>query len=346
MQLWQANENQLFNKVACLTDIHWGRKGNDVVANQDNEDFVTWFIAEAKTFGADTIICLGDWHDHRNTISIGTMNFSLNNIERIAKEFKTFYMITGNHDLPYRTNRSINSVEFGRNIENCVVVKEPLTIGDVTILPWLVNDEWKMVPDIKSKYIFGHFELPTFFMNGMTEMPDHGELKHEHFKHQDYAFSGHFHKRQARGKVIYIGNVFPFNFGDAWDDDRGAMFLEWGQEPTFKEWADAPKYRTMKVSEMLEQPEEFVASKCYIRASIDIDLSYDEAQFVKDVFTQHFSARKIDFIPINKANVEDQEFDESTVFQSIDQIVEAGLNSVQSGGISNDVLIEIYRGLI
>jgi DNA repair exonuclease SbcCD nuclease subunit len=346
MELWQYGENQLFGKVACLTDIHWGRKGNDVVANQDNEDFVTWFIDEAKAFGADTIICLGDWHDHRNTISIGTMNFSLNNIERIASQFKTFYMITGNHDLPYRTNRSINSVEFGRNIENCVVVKEPLTIGNVTILPWLVNDEWKMVPGLTSKYVFGHFELPHFFMNGMTEMPDHGELHHEHFVNQDYVFSGHFHKRQARGKVIYIGNVFPFNFGDVWDDDRGAMFLEWGQEPIFKEWADAPKYRTMKLSEMLESPEQFVVSKSYIRASIDVDLSYDEAQFVKDIFTSHFKSRKIDLIPINKANVDDQEFDEDDVFQSIDQIVEAGLNSVQSGGISNEVLIEIYRGLI
>lgn len=346
MNNWQFSETQLFGKVACFTDVHFGRKGNDVVALQDNEDYIIWFIQQAKDFGADTIICLGDFHDHRNNISIGTMNYSLNNIERIAREFKAFYMITGNHDLPYRTNRSINSLEFGRNIDNFFLVKEPLTIGNVTILPWLVNDEWKMIPDIKSKYIFGHFELPHFFMNGMTEMPDHGELHHEHFQHQDYVFSGHFHKRQARGKVIYIGNVFPFNFGDAWDDDRGAMFLEWGQEPQFKEWADAPKYRTMKISEMLESPEEMVVSKSYIRASIDIDLSYDEAQFVKDVFTTHFKARKIDFIPINKANVEDQEFDDAAVFQSIDQMVEAGLNSVQSGGISNETLIQLYRGLL
>ena len=37
---------------------------------------------------------------------------------------------------------------------------------------------------IKSKYIFGHFELPNFYMNAMVQMPDTGELQADViFKH-------------------------------------------------------------------------------------------------------------------------------------------------------------------
>lgn len=338
-------DTNLFKKVACFTDIHFGRRGNDRQANQDNSDFIDWFITEAQAWGADTVICLGDWHDHRNNLNVSTLHYSLECMEKLSKAFSKFYLINGNHDLFYRDKREINSVEFGRNIDNCILVKEPMTIGNVTLMPWLVGDEWKDVPAITSKYIFGHFELPHFFMNAMIEMPDHGGLNQTHFSNQDYVFSGHFHKRQARGKIVYLGNVFPFNFADAWDDDRGAMFLEWDQEPFFKEWADAPKYRTMKVSELMDDPETWLVPKSYNRAALDVNMSYEEAQFVKDIFVNQFQVRKIDFVPINKAEL-DQEYDDDAIFQSIDQIVELGLQSVQSGGISNDKLIEIYRGLV
>lgn len=335
---------ELFDKIAGFTDIHFGRRGNDRQANQDNEDFITWFIDEATTWGAKQIVFLGDWHDNRHNLHVSTLNYSLSNMERLNEAFDKVWFIPGNHDLFYREKREINSVEFGRNLKNIQIIHEPITEGGVTFMPWLVSEEWKNIQKIKSKYMFGHFELPHFFMNAMVEMPDHGGLSEECFKHQDFVFSGHFHKRQARGKVVYVGNTFPFSYADAWDDDRGAFFLEWNHEPFFKEWPDAPKYRTMKASEMLEAPSKFILPKSYNRVSIDVDINYEEAQFIKETFAAQFRARKIDLVPINKLE-EDQEFDDGVVFQSIDQIVVDGLNSVQSTGISKEMLIEIYRGL-
>lgn len=344
MTQWQFSENQLFEKVAAFTDIHYGRRGNERQANQDNSDFLDWFIAEAEKFGADIVVCLGDWHDNRNSLNVSTMNYSLSDMEKLAGKFKQFILINGNHDLMYRDKRDLNSVEFGRNIKNLTIVKTPMTLGGVSFLPWLVGDEWKAVRENKSKYIFGHFELPFFLMNGKIEMQDHGGLSEKEFVNQDYVFSGHFHKRQARGKVVYIGNPYPFDYSDAWDDDRGAMFMEWGKEPTFKEWDAAPSFKTMKLSDLLATPHELIKPKTNIKASIDIDISYEEAQFVKTVLTTHYSARKIELIPIN-SNVDIDEYDDTVVFQSVDQIVEAGINSMESAGIDNKMLIEMYRSL-
>jgi DNA repair exonuclease SbcCD nuclease subunit len=334
----------LFDKIVGFTDIHFGRKGNDRQANQDNENFISWFIEEAHAWGAKQCVFLGDWHDNRHNLHVGTLSSSLSNLERLSKAFDKVWFIPGNHDLFYREKRDISSIEFARNIGNIEIINEVRVEGDVAFMPWLVSEEWKQIPEIKSRYMFGHFELPNFFMNAMVEMPDHGGLNQTHFQNQEYVFSGHFHKRQARGKVIYIGNAFPFSFADAWDDDRGMLLLEWGQEPFFKEWPGAPTYRTMKLTEVLEAPEKFIVGKSYNRISIDCDISYEEAQFVKETFIAQFGARKIDLVPLNKEEA-DQEFDDNVIFQSIDQIVIEGLNSVQSTGIDTKTLVEIYKGL-
>ena len=98
-----------FNKVACFTDIHFGMKGNSRVHNDDCEAFVHWFIAQAKAHGCETCIFLGDWHHHRASTNVSTMNYTVSNMERLGAAFEKVYVIMGNHDLYYREKREINS---------------------------------------------------------------------------------------------------------------------------------------------------------------------------------------------------------------------------------------------
>ena len=237
----------MFKKVACFTDIHFGLKSNSATHNQDCEDFVDWFIAEAKEAGCETGIFLGDWHHNRNSLNITTMDYTLRSLEKLGQAFDNFYFFPGNHDLYYKDKRDIHSVEFGKYVPGITVVNEITTIGDTTLVPWLVGDEWKKMEKLKSRYVFGHFELPLFYMNAMIQMPDHGELQGTHFKNPEYVFSGHFHKRQAKENIVYIGNAFPHNYADAWDDDRGMMILEHGKKPEYRIWPDAPKFKTVKL---------------------------------------------------------------------------------------------------
>ena len=44
----------MFKKAAVFTDIHFGLKGNSKVHNDDCEDFVDWFIEQAKAAGCET----------------------------------------------------------------------------------------------------------------------------------------------------------------------------------------------------------------------------------------------------------------------------------------------------
>lgn len=339
--------DNLFKRAAVFTDIHFGKKNNDRQHNADCEAFVNWFIEQAKEREVDTIIFTGDWHDNRHSIHVSTLNYSLSNMERLASSFPNFYFIPGNHDLYYKEKREISSVAIGRNLDSITIINDFLHTGNVTFCPWLIGDDWKKVEKYaaKSEYMFGHFELPHFMLNSMVEMPDHGALNVDHFNQVgQWAFSGHFHKRQAKGKVCYLGNPFPHNFTDAWDDDRGMMILDWGKEPEFVAWPGAPKYRALKISELLESPEEFLDERTYARVTSDIKLSHEELQFIKETFQAQFTPRKLDVTPGAKQE-EEQNFNDDVTFQSVDQIVIDGLKNLDGLTVDKNLLVEIYRGL-
>jgi len=336
---------QLFKKVACFTDIHFGLKSNSATHNQDCEDFVDWFIAEAKKEGCDTCIFLGDWHHNRNSINLITLDTSIRCLEKLGAAFDQFFWFPGNHDLFYKDKRDVHSSAFGRHIPGVTVVDKVTTVGDVTLVPWLVGDEWKTISQVKSRYMFGHFELPLFYMNAMVQMPDHGELKAEHFKHQDYVFSGHFHKRQQRDKIVYIGNAFPHNFSDTWDDDRGMMFMSWGGKPEFRLWPDAPKFRSLKLSRFLDEKDTLMKSKMYLKVNLDIDISFEEANFIKETFVAEHDIREISLIQ-DKDNLDAVVDDTAdSKFESVDQIVTEQLVAIESDSFDKKVLLDIYNNL-
>jgi DNA repair exonuclease SbcCD nuclease subunit len=337
--------NNLFKKVACFTDIHFGRRNNSRSHNQDCENFVNWFCETARANGCETAIFLGDWHDHRASVNVSTLNYTVSNLETLSRNFEKVYLISGNHDLYYREKREISSLPFARNIDNVVIVNDVLTLGNVSIVPWLVEDEWKSMKSLKSKYVFGHFELPNFYMNAMVQMPDHGGLNSKNFPNQDYVFSGHFHKRQSQANVHYIGNPFPHTFADAWDDDRGMMMLEWDGTPEYVAWPDAPKFRTIALSKLIENPENYLDSNTFARVTIDIDISYEESNFLKENFQEVYKVREISFIPAKK-DEHAQEWDEGEIkFESVDSIVLSQLAAIDSDVINKQTLIEIYNSL-
>ena len=335
----------LFKKVACFTDIHFGLKSNSATHNQDCEDFVDWFIAESKKEGCETCIFLGDWHHNRNSINLITLDTSLRCLEKLGAAFEQFFWFPGNHDLFYKDKRDIHSSAFGRHIPGVTVVDGLTTLDDVTLVPWLVGDEWKEMKKLKSRYVFGHFELPSFYMNAMVQMPDHGELQRTDLSGPEYVFSGHFHKRQHNGNVVYIGNAFPHNFADSWDDDRGMMFMEWGGTPQYLTWDDAPKFRHIKLSELIDRKDEVMKSKMYLKVNLDIDISYEEANFIKESFIAEHDIREISLIQ-EKISV-DGTFEDNpdATFESVDQIVTEQLVNIDSETIDSNKLLEIYRSL-
>ena len=337
--------SKLFDSAIVFTDIHFGLKSNSLLHNQDCEKFVEWIIETAKQRAITTGLFLGDWHHHRASINLHTLDYSLRALEKLNAAFDQFYFIPGNHDLYYRDKRDITGVEWAKHLPNIHICNDWFEDGDVIIAPWLVGDDHKRIQKMNAKYMFGHFELPHFKMNAMVEMPDHGELKKEHFGHYDKVFSGHFHLRQVKNNINYIGNAFPHNFSDAGDAERGCMILDWGGEPEYLAWPDQPLYKVLDLSTVIDNASTILKPKMHVRVNLDIDISYEEANFIKEKFVSDYNLREMALIPNKRGALEDTASVGEIKFESVDQIVTDQITNIDSEFYDNKLLLEIYNNL-
>jgi len=337
--------SNLFQRAIVFTDIHFGLKSNSLMHNQDCEAFVDWVIETGRAQGCETGMFLGDWHHHRASINLHTLDFSLRSLEKLNAAFDQFYFIPGNHDLYYRDKRDVTGVQWAKHLPNIHICNDWFQSDDVIIAPWLVGDDHQRIQKMTAKYMFGHFELPHFKMNAMVEMPDHGELKGEHFGHYDRVFSGHFHLRQTKNNINYIGNAFPHNFADAGDSDRGCMILEWGAEPEYYSWPDQPLYRVLDLSTVIDHADIILKPKMHVRVNLDIDVSYEEANYIKERFVSDYNLREMALIPNKRGALEDTTQPGEIRFESVDQIVTDQITRIDSEFYDNKLLLEIYQNL-
>jgi DNA repair exonuclease SbcCD nuclease subunit len=259
--------------------------------------------------------------------------------------FERVYFIPGNHDLYYRDKRDIQSVEWAKHLPNVQICNDWFSSGDVVIAPWLVADDHKRIPKLTGKYMFGHFELPGYLMNAQIEMPDHGEVQREHFTGFEHVFTGHFHKRQTKKNITYIGNCFPHNYADAGDDERGMMILEWDKEPEFHAWPDQPRYRVFGLSNIIDNAATILAPGMHVRVQLDIEISYEEANFIKETFIRDYGLREMALIPNKSSSVDTDMAPGEIKFESVDQIVTDQITNIESEFYDNKLLLKIYQNL-
>ena len=125
---------------------------------------------------------------------------------------------------------------------------------------------------------------------------------------------------------------------------EGVMILDWGTEPKYVAWPDAPKYKTLKLGQLLDSPDKYLLDKTYARVTLDIEISYEEANFIRENFMERYPIRELSLI---QQKLEDTQLDESVEinFESVDTIVNSQLQAVQSDFYDKELLMDIYRKL-
>lgn len=282
-------------KFACFTDIHFGKQGNSREHNERCLSFVKWFCIEARKAKADAIVFLGDWHDNRNTIGVETLHYSSQAVSALCSVGIPVYVVVGNHDMPYRDTRRASSVSWMAGITahgtSPIIIDSPQIHEAAYFLPYIVPGD--DITDIAKKarnceFVFGHLELPGFFMNEKFAMPHvDGHITADDFVGPRWIFSGHFHSRQisttkSGAKVCYMGNCFPHDFSDADDHDRGMMLIETGGDPTFLTWPEQPTFHRLKASDIHETIGS-LGPNATVRITQDVTLGLEEKEMLQQV---------------------------------------------------------------
>jgi DNA repair exonuclease SbcCD nuclease subunit len=340
------------SRGAFLTDIHFGRKNNSDLHNQDCLDFIDWFCENVKNDPTiDYVAFLGDWHESRPSIGATTLMYSYMGAKKLNSLGLPVFFVVGNHDLANRNDRDIFSTIHFNEFNNFRVIDKPVVVDDMKggmlFAPFLFHEEYPGLSEYKKVPLWaGHFEFKGFAITGsgmkMEAAPDPKD-----FTGPKYIFSGHFHKRQEAGNVIYMGNTFPMDYGDMDDNDRGMMVYDHGKnKPTFINWKECPKYTRIKISDLLDG-NVTLDPKMRVTCLSDIPLTYEEEVILKDKFMQNYGLREFSLTELADTN-DALSGTETTIEgdeRNVDQVFETMLMEINVPSIQPEMLIQIYRDL-
>jgi len=238
-------------KTAIFSDLHLGvHQNSDFWLGVANK-WADWYITELNDRGITDVIFCGDFFHYRDEISVKTLNFAKDFLDKFAN-FK-ITMITGNHDAWYKDTSEINSLSILKGYENITVYDKMHTTSinnhKVTFCPW-----GTAISDIpKSDLIFGHFELVNFKMNSF-KICDHGDNPEELSSKAPLIFSGHFHLRANRtfgsNDIIYVGNPYEMDFGDSMQS-KGFYIFDDALNYEFIENTITPKHIKVFLSKLI-----------------------------------------------------------------------------------------------
>jgi DNA repair exonuclease SbcCD nuclease subunit len=341
-------------KLLMFTDIHWGCRNNSDQHNQDNLDYIDWFCEIAIKEKPSTLVFLGDWFENRNAINVRTLNAATEGARRLNALGIPIIFIVGNHDLYHRSNRNIFSTNMFEDLENFNMVSEPTKLSDDWFAaPFLFRDEYPtLATQINShKYVLGHFEFKDFVVTGATRTMDHGPDA-DLYLGPKYIFSGHFHKRQFNKNVVYIGNTFPTNYGDAGDNERGcSVFDVVNDDVYFHNWEQAPLFFKTTLSKVLGGEMDW-PEKSRVRCLLDTDIGYSDVQALREEMIKSFSLREFSVEEDVQARKEmlseglelEADLDTSTLDNTVRQLINEGVQA--SATISPATLVKIYEELV
>jgi hypothetical protein len=123
------------------------------------------------------------------------------------------------------------------------------------------------------------------------------------------------------------------------------MIKEWGCEDQYFAWPGQPLYKVMKLSEVIDNGANILKSNMHVRVELDIDISYEEANFIKDTFVKDYRLREMALIPVKSSAVDADMSPGEVKFESVDQIVTDQLTNIESEFYDPKLLLKIYQNL-
>ena len=83
----------------------------------------------------------------------------------------------------------------------------------------------------------------------------------------------------------------------------------------------------------------------YLKVNLDIDISFEEANFIKETLMKDHDIREISLIQDNSLNDVQSDDQEYTKFESVDHIVSEELLKIEQTSFSSQKLLDIYKNL-
>ena len=208
-------------KIAIINDTHFGARGDSqIFFDYFMRFFDDVFFPYLEEHNIDTIIHAGDLMDRRKFINLNILNqVRTRFMDKLKSKNIKMHCILGNHDVYYRNTNEINSIRelFSNDL---TLYEKPEVVNfdglDIALLPW-VNKTNKdqcveFIKTASAPILIGHLELNGYQV--MRGVDFQGGMDKDPFDRYEKVLSGHFHCRQEKENVYYMGTQYQITFSD------------------------------------------------------------------------------------------------------------------------------------
>lgn len=260
--------------VVIVGDLHLGIHNNSVMWSDIQNEYLTKTfprqLTESGYTAKDSILILeGDIFHSRQSIDVRIFNNALTLFGQLSNMFRSVYIILGNHDVYYKQDNSINSVQvLGRLFKNIWVFENPqkLCINNkhkFLLLPWVEqNTEITEIVEKNANrcdYIVCHADIQGANMNSVTKL-ETGIDPHALATYKRI-YAGHIHLRQEIKKygasVLYNGTPYSMDRNDI-GNQKGFDILSFDGDDIIERFIpneESPKYVRKNMYTVLEMNE-------------------------------------------------------------------------------------------
>lgn len=337
------------NQIAFCADLHFGKKNNNDRHNQLLCQFVNNMIADLNQKGIDELVIAGDYFDNRQQINVKTLHYALDAAQMLRDEYNgRVWLVVGNHDIYHRDRLDVASTEALEPYMNVVDEEDIIELKDhmVQLVPWICDQQhWDNVVNQSKEadYCFGHFEFSNFRMNANYIM-EHGQ-SHRELHHLKRVLTGHFHGRQFKDNVVYIGSPFQFDMNDSDDFERGYGIIDLDSNEIEFYNSNLTDIRTINYRDLLSLDEsENDYSSSSIRVVFDQEVDDDTLNEVgSKMDTLNPMESKIQYKPQKVKEYIESEVEVNEVENIDESVLNYIENSVGIDGYDTNLLKECYK---
>jgi predicted phosphodiesterase len=283
-------------KLAVFSDMHIGVHGVDEFVHAScSIPWVKWFVSECQKREIKKLWFLGDLFNTRATINTLALNWALKFMHEDFAWFDEINIIVGNHDAYYKNTNDVSSVNVFNWDQKITIYSSYTQIRkygvDITVLPWIAKLSDEQLDSMvvgKTDICFGHIEVNTFethrnsfYTKGLTLENITSKFKK--------TMSGHFHVRQERGSMIYVGNPYEMSWSD-YGNTKGFYILDTDTlEHEFVQGKVTPVHEKYTVQQVLNGVTPLNASNNWLKLIIDrgIDSDKDIEKAFKKLLTEN-----------------------------------------------------------
>ena len=325
-------------KILFTSDFHVNYKGSSAIFVKIALDYVDYIEQYCLTNKIDHIFFLGDVFEKSSRIRHDSFVPLFKKLLSMKEKGLKFFCILGNHDIYSADNESIVET-FTPIVERVITDLEVINVGGKEFTFLSYTKDASKIP-VKGDVLLTHLAIADFEFDNAYHANETIALKSDLFKGFNQVFSGHFHKRQHKNNIWFVGSPYQLNIGEKGQEKGFGIYDTDTSDYKFFKYPNAPEFIIIKVEDFnkIDVKNKFV----YVEIEQKID------NFIKLKYIL-FERGALDIVPLFKPPKQDIELGEIKIekhFSSIPDITLEYLKNIKQEGIENVKLVRIFQKIL